>query len=491
MRCRRIALAVKFCLVLTVAGAVAAGLAAQGQPGGAATPEDSIFHSFPITTRSPEARKLVETALFQYENALADEAIANARKATEKDPEFALAYAVLSFIARRQQPLPQALRKAKELAPRAAADEQLLIRWMTGLQEGDILPAIAAMNDLLARYPKETHIVYLAGEWLYFQQSFDRSKELLQQVISQDPDFPAALNMLGYTYVSEGHPEEASAAMRHYVAVLPKQPNPEDSFGEISRYAGDDAASLEHYAHALAIDPHFYTSQLGLGDTSAMMGNFARAREEYDKALKLTDAPRELGHIRMQKALVLCREGNRAGCDKELATLEQTSRDAYALAEIKLTRALLAENPDAELPILDRAIAFLGRPEHEMMEADRRVQLSSALNERVRILAASGKPDAAAAVARQLQAMAVHHRDQAIEANSHTAQGYLLFARGKFPEAAAEFSNNPQSPLAVRQQALALEKSGDAGRASSVRNRLRFLRAPTAEWLVAAQKQAE
>ena len=37
-----------------------------------------------------------------------------------------------------------------------------IIRWMTGLQEGNMLPAIAAMNDMLTRYPKETHIAYLA-----------------------------------------------------------------------------------------------------------------------------------------------------------------------------------------------------------------------------------------------------------------------------------------------------------------------------------------
>jgi tetratricopeptide (TPR) repeat protein len=483
MRCHQAGFTVKLCLLLTAgAGALLASQFLR-----AAGSEAPLFHTFPITTKSPEARKLLETAIFQYENALANEAMANARAATQKDPEFALAYAVLSFIARRQEPLPEALRKAKELAPKASADEQILIRWLTGLQEGDILPAIAAMNDLLARYPKEPHIVYLAGEWLYFQQSFDRSKELLKEVISQDPDFPAALNMLGYTYVSEGHPEEAVAAMKHYVAVLPNQPNPEDSFGEISRYAGDDAGSLEHYGHALAIDPHFYTSQVGLGDTSAMMGNFGRAQEEYDKALKLTDAPRELGHIRLQKALVLYREGKHADCDKELAALEQNSKDAYALAEIKLTRALLADSSRAELPLLDRAAAFLGRPQHEMTEADRRVQLSAVLSEHVRVLSAAGDSTGAAAVARHLQAMAERHRDQAIEANSHTAQGYVLFVRGKFADAAQEFSNNPQSPLAVRQQALALEKSGKAAAASAVRNRLRFLRAPTAEWLVATR----
>jgi len=185
--------------------------------------------------------------------------------------------------------------------------------------------------------------------------------------------------------------------------------------------------------------------------------------------------------------LVLYREGKHADCDKELAALEQNSKEAYALAGIKFTRALLADDSRAELALLDSAVAFLGRPQHEMAESERRVQLSAVLSERVRILSAAGNSAGAAAAARQIQAMAERHRDQAIEANSHTAQGYVLFVRGKFADAAQEFSNNPQSPLAVRQQALALEKSGNAAGASAVRNRLRFLRAPTAEWLVATR----
>ncbi len=95
-------------------------------PAGATHPSAlAVGHvfAFPVATKSVDAQRLVETALDQYENVLLDNSIESARKATEKDPQFALAYAVWSFAARRNQPNPEAARKAESLAGTAPADE--------------------------------------------------------------------------------------------------------------------------------------------------------------------------------------------------------------------------------------------------------------------------------------------------------------------------------------------------------------------------------
>src|SRR4029077_1178806 len=104
--------------------------------------------AFPVATKSVEAQKLVEVALDQYENVLLEDSAANARKATEKDPQFALAYAVWSFAARRNQPSSQAARKAEQLAINADPEERLLVNFLTAMQKDDMLPAISPMNDL-------------------------------------------------------------------------------------------------------------------------------------------------------------------------------------------------------------------------------------------------------------------------------------------------------------------------------------------------------
>jgi len=64
-----------------------------------------------------------------------------------------------------------------------------------------------------------------------------------------------------------------------------------------------------HYATALSIDPSFVTSQIGLGDTSALMGDYPRARREYDKALPIITTPRDRLHAQFQRTLVYFWEG--------------------------------------------------------------------------------------------------------------------------------------------------------------------------------------
>jgi len=233
-----------------------------------------LFGSIPISTRSEEARKFVEISLDKYENHIVDGAVLNARKAINRDPQFALGYAALSLASLGSIPDAAALGRAKALLPHTTPDEHLLIHWMTSISDRDLLPAITAMNDLLKRYPDNKHVLYIIADWLYFQQDYERSRQMLETVRHLDPDFPPALNLLGYSYIQTGtpDPEKAVASVQRYAEVQPKSPNPQDSLGEIFRMAGDDQSSLEHYSAALNIDPTYTPSHYGLGDTSALMG---------------------------------------------------------------------------------------------------------------------------------------------------------------------------------------------------------------------------
>src|SRR5499425_2364731 len=209
-----------------------------------------LFGAIPLSTKSEQARHSLELAWDKYENAMYDASADQARLATQKDPQSAIAYAMISFAARRTTPDPSALAKAKALLPRATPDEQLLVRWMTGIQDRDLLPAIMSMNDLRKRFPRDKHVLYFTGEWLFLEQDDDQARSLLEAALQIDPNFPAALNRLGYLYIRAGDPDPAKAlaSLRRYAEVETNSNNPEDSLGEVSRIAGDDQASLQHYA---------------------------------------------------------------------------------------------------------------------------------------------------------------------------------------------------------------------------------------------------
>jgi predicted Zn-dependent protease len=456
-------------------------------PAIAPMPHKVLFGTLPVATRSDDARKLLETAIDQYENVLLDQATSTARRATAKDPHFALAFALWSYAASHTQPNPQALQRAKALASSATPDERLLINWMVDVEQGDLLPAIGAMNDLLARFPNDKHILYLTAEWLYFQQDYDRAREMLSKVTQIDPNFPPALNMLGYAYVETGipDPQKAIACLKRYAAVQPNQPNPQDSLGEVSRLVGDDEGSLEHFTAALRIITNFFSSQVGLGDTYTLMGNYPRARAEYDKAHQIATNPRDRFHADFQKALVYFWEASPEQGRKALDALlieARSQKEPYAQFEVGFGSAALSANLASEILKLRDLEALFQNPVPGMGEADRAQSLSTILREEVRAASLSGVADVQQASIAKLERAAALSRNLIIEDSYDSARGYFLLAQGDAANAADELAGDPHSPLAIQALAVAADKTGDSPTADMARTRLKVFRAPTVEW---------
>jgi tetratricopeptide (TPR) repeat protein len=454
-----------------------------------------LFGGIPLATRSEEARKFVELALDKYENALLDDAVVQARHATEKDPQFALGFAVLAFTTRRSVPDAAALARAKALLPRATPGEQLLVRWMTSVESSDLLPAITSMNDLLQRFPKDKHVVYLTAEWLYFQQDYERSRNMMQQVLQLDPDFPPALNMLGYSYIEVGDPDPAKAisTLKRYAELQPGAPNPEDSLGEVSRYAGDDRGSLQHYSAALQIDPFFFTSQLGLGDTLTLKGDYSYARDEYQRAVSISETRRDEFHAKFQEALVYFWEAQPAEGHKALAALYEEAakaKEPYAQAEIRLGSAMLKADPSAELQELQALESWLSHPLPGMSEVDQNATLAAALREHSRIASAHSRSAEAEQAIAKLERFASQTRDLIVQEDYDSARGFLLCAQQNLADAADELGADPHSPLALLQLAVAQEKLGNLAAAQATRTHLKYQRAPTVEWYLATHDGA-
>jgi tetratricopeptide (TPR) repeat protein len=450
-----------------------------------------LFGAIPISTRSQEARKLTELALDKYENVMLDDAIVQAQHATEKDRDSALSYAVLSFVSRRSVANNAALARAKVLLPLATPDEQLMVRWMISIQDRNLVPAIASMNDLLKRYPKNKHVLYLTSAWLYSQEDSDRAQKMMEALLELDPNFPPILNMLGYSYIESGHPDPAKAVatLRRYIEVDPSSPNPEDSLGEVLRYTGDDEGSLEHYSAALQIDPTFFTSQLGLGDTLTLMGKYDDARLEYDQAIRISENNRDFLHASYQKALIYFWEGRTEEGRTALAALATkavSKKEPSARFEIAFGAAMLAADYTSELQQLRTLEESLQITSDGMAGADRGQSLAKVLCEEARIASQHGIRETAEQAISKLARFAADSGDLVVGNNYETARGYLLTAQRDLAGAADEFSANRRSPLAVQQLALVQQKLGDSTAAAEALSELKYQRAPTVEWYLAS-----
>jgi tetratricopeptide (TPR) repeat protein len=430
----------------------------------------------PITSHSAAAKKTYEEAMFLAENLRTTEALEKFRIAVKQDPQFATAWAQIARISKDPSEEKSASEKAKASATRTSKGEQLLIKWITGTRENDLVGAISAMNDLQAMYPTDPRLGFMFGQWLTIQNSNDRASQVLEQTTKANPNYAAAYNELGYAYSALGDHEKAISTMKRYVELLPNEPNPHDSYAELNRLAGRYDEALKHYREALKIMPSFTSSQLGLGDTYALMGDQKKAREEYDKAIAQETSARDKLDEKFQRALTYVREKDTAKAGKAFSALAAEADSAgFSDLEAECHRAVAAiaseQDGKAALKHIEEAEAALSH-KHATSKTAVQEELSKVLRSKAIIAAEAGKDDVAQAALKRLEEMARNNHDQIVQASYHGAKGGVLFYQKKFADAIQDLSDDQGNALSQVRLAEAYEKTGNAADAKSTRGAL-------------------
>jgi tetratricopeptide (TPR) repeat protein len=436
----------------------------------------------PVTTSSAEARKSFEKAMREFEEYRIPETLQDLRAATKADPNFAQPFILISRMTTDPAEQAATRTRAKQLAAKVSPGERLLIRWLAGAQENDYLPAIAAMNDLLAKYSQDQRLAYLAGDWLMQQQRYELAVAVLERAVALFPDYAAALNDLAHGYADTGNFEKAFAAMDRYVALDPDQPNPHDSYGEILRMAGKFDAALEEYRASIRIDPNF-GSEVGVADTYALMGKEREAREEYDRAIVFAPSNGDKVQCELQSAVTWIRENNRKQAERALSDV---ARHAHAAGLARLAAqahrilGMYEPDPKAAIKHLQAAQDVLGEG-FEISASDRDEELARILRVRVTRLAEVQEMDSASSAVKQLETMAGISRSKVIQLCYHGAAGALLVAQRKFTEAIPHLEEGSTDPESMRLLWRAYNSTGASSKAQAIASKLAALNMPTAE----------
>jgi tetratricopeptide (TPR) repeat protein len=445
--------------------------------------KQSSTASMPVTTSSAQARSLYEKGMQDYEYLYLERCNDDWRAAVKEDPNLAVAWAWIAFNSSNPQEVSAARDKAKALAPKLTPGEQLMVAWITKVQEGDFIGGISAMNDLLEMYPKDKHLLYLAGNWLMGENGDEQALKLMEKALALDKNYPAALNDLAYLYARNRQFAKAFADMDRYVALLPKEPNPQDSYGELLRMAGNFEGSLKHYHAALKIDPDFITSQVGLGDTYALMGNQEQARAEYDKAIRFAHNEADRLTYGMQKAMTWVRDGKFAEADK---LYEQIAQTAHAkeqdLQEAQAYRHLAEYQTDdnTALKYLQEAEESLGH-RTTISKNDKDEELSRVLRNRTVRASHVGNPQLAEKSLKELETMASGSRNRVIQSSYNGAAGTLLMDQKKFNEAIASLEEDQDNPFSLELLVQAYYQTNQSDKLHEAEGKLRGTNVPTME----------
>jgi tetratricopeptide (TPR) repeat protein len=445
-----------------------------------------VSGSMPVTVASAKGRELYQKGMEDYENLYLERCNEDWRAAVKEDPSIAVAWAWIAFNSRNPAEVSVARAKAKALLPQVTPGEKLMIQWIANVQEGNFIAGIAAMNDLLGMFPKDKHLLYLAGNWLMGENGNEQALTLLDRALAIDKNYPAAINDAAYVYARDRQFAKAFTLMDRYVMVLPKEPNPHDSYGELLRMAGHFDEALAHYRMALKVDPKFASSQVGIADTYALMGNQVQARIEYQKAIAQANNDADRIDYMMQDATSWVREAKPAEADRAFA---DTADKAHALG-LDLQEAWahqrMAEyqvDDAAALKHLEAAEDALGHRQ-EISQLDRDEELSRILRYRTVRAAHAGNQELAQKSLHTLETMAASSRNLVIQSSYHGAAGAVLASQEKWQDAIAHLEEDENDPSSMQLLSRAYYQAGASDKMHAVEERLRGTNVPTIEQAV-------
>jgi tetratricopeptide (TPR) repeat protein len=462
--------------VILIAASLAFGSAAAAQT-------DPHITVLPLTTKSAKAHRLLDQAwdlaVDQVEQV---KAIRVLRKAVQTDPNFAMGHEILAQMS--LDPSEQVSEQGKAFATKRKASlaEQTIVDWFQNAAEHKLIPAITNMNDVLGKYPQDRWVVYLASHWLTNQTQYDRAAAVYEH--SGIADSPGLMNNTAYTYAYMRQFDKAFALMDKYIAALPKDANPQDSYAEIFRMAGHFDEAIEHYKAALAINPEFYSSQFGIADTYSLVGDQVRARQEYELAFRKFPLP-ELHRIqwKTREAITYVRDGDLKAANaafqviadyahaKKMSQVEADTYRQMAMYQLHSQQALL----------------FLAKAEDALREGNNvmpgviQQEFAQILRARVELAIKIGDQQMADATLSELAELSDNSDDKLIETAYHGAAGALLFSGHDYKHAALHLEEDIHNPFSLKLLAVAYQKTGDSSEAKRTRDTLANLNDPTLE----------
>jgi tetratricopeptide (TPR) repeat protein len=439
-----------------------------------------------MTTTSAEARSHFQQGMAKMETLHWEPAMQEWRLAAQADPQFALAHIFLTMLSR--DPAEQVTEREKAVASRkfASPEEQLIVDWISNSNQSHWIPAIQAMNEALERFPNDKHLAWLAGLWLENQRESERAIPLFERANRIDPKFADPLNQAAYCYARLGNFDKAFADMQSYAQLLPNEANPQDSLAEISRMAGRFDEALAHYHASLKIDPGFIESQVGLGDTYAVMGEEAKAREEYAAAMAQATTRVQKISFALQSAATYAREQNFADADSAFlaAAREAHSKDVGTLeAEAYRMMSVYQKDNAKAMELLKRAEAVLHEP-HTLSTDAKEQELALILRTRAGRAVHDGSMAVAQAALKELAALAGSNNNGRVQFAYNGAEGAVLLAQGKYQEAISRLEEDDKNPFSMQRLIVAYQKIGAKNDARRLTERLSHYYDPSIEQAV-------
>ena len=229
-------------------------------------------------------------------------------------------------------------------AARASAPELLLASALRARFQGDIPGAQGMLRSASALVPQDPDVAYQLAllSTALPGRGYTDAIGPMRALTTRFPDYAMPYNTLGYNLWRSGDHAGGMALVRTYLAKLPNEPNPHDSYAELLQWNGQLDEAVVEYRKARSLDPSFTAAAAGLAEAYVIMGKWDLARAALTDAMPQLPTPAaKLGFTR-QVALVSLAEGNLKLAQANLGTFASDAKAADDANGVGNAHALMA-----------------------------------------------------------------------------------------------------------------------------------------------------
>ena len=355
------------------------------------------------------------------------------------------------------------------LADKASNGERLLILGTQAGADGDAAKQKEYLEQLVAAYPDDERAHFALGGYYFGQQEMSAAIEHYKKATEISPTYSTAFNILGYAYRQNADYANAEQAFKKYIELIPKDPNPYDSYAELLLKMGRFDESIAQYRKALEIDANFVNSHFGIAADLMYQGKTDEALAELQQ---MTDKARNDGERRTAlfgMTVVAADSGKMdqalAAVDKQYALGEKTNDVPNLIGDVQLKATIMLETGkyDEAKDLFARALKMTEESNQSQAIKDNAKLFNHFNLARV----ALGKKDLATA---KTEAEAFQKGADAKNPNqvkqSHSLNGMIALEEKAFEKAIAELAQaNQQNPYDLYRQCQAYEGKGDSAKA--------------------------
>jgi Flp pilus assembly protein TadD len=258
-------------------------------------------------------------------------AVDHYRRATEIDPDYALAWAGIA--------------EAFASAPINGDGEPRVMGPLAREAAGHAIRANPALADGQHVHGQVT--------W-FFNWDFPEAVAFFRRAVSLDPSNAWAHSMLGHTLSQMGRCEEAAVQMERASRLEPLSPLHHAMASQVAFQARDFQTAIARARRAIAIDPEFWVGQMMLGQACEQLGETDLALDALSRGARLSGGNSKPISVR---GYVLARAGQRAAARDVLEALEDAARSTYVPPYAMALICAGLDDGDAMVAWLERAYA--------------------------------------------------------------------------------------------------------------------------------------